>query len=553
MKYRLVCAAMMILVSAPLVAQSDWTTMGHDAGQTKYSPLSQINTTNVSKLEQAWVYHLTPATPPATAPGARPIKRSTQAVPLVANGIMYLPTPYSTVLALQPESGKLIWTYKLEQSSVQGRTLVYWPGDKTTPASLLFGTADSRLVSINAKTGMPTTGFGENGAINLKKGMNQHLNAAGQPDDTQRYYMTSPGSIYKDLIITGADLQETPGRGPAGDIRAWDLHTGKMVWIFHTVARAGEPGNETWSKDGWQARSGANMWGFSSVDSALGLVYIPIGSPASDNWGGDREGNNLYGDSLVALHADTGKIAWYFQAVHHDIFDYDLESAPVLITIHRKTGDIPGVAVTSKTGLMFIFDRRNGKPIYGVEERPVPQSTAPGEYSSPTQPFPIKPVQLGRGGFDPNDPRDMSDVTPEHTAFCRNMLATEGGMQGSTTTFTPYGQKLTIIFPSTVGISNWYGMSYNPKLGYLFINTNDMGSIGKIAPTKPGADPPYDRTSPWGTYAEFSENSKEWPCQAPPWGELWAIDVQHRRTSHGSTPLAPFPNSMRRESTTPAR
>jgi len=523
LKYHLLVTAMAAFsVTLPLAAQSDWTSYGHDAGQTKYSPLEQINTTNVNQLKQAWVYHLTPAVAQAAAPGAKPIKRSSQATPLIVNGLMYLPTPYSTVIALQPETGKLIWTYKLEQSTVHGRTLSYWPGDKTTPASLFFGTADGRLMSLNAKTGRPTVGFGENGTINLKKGMNENLTPEGKPDETARYEMTSAGSIYKNLIITGADLQETPGKGPSGDIRAWDVHTGKLVWRFHSIAQPGEVGHETWLDDGWKGRSGTNMWGFSSVDVERGLIFLPFGSPSSDNWGGDRPGNGLFGDSLVALHADTGKLAWYFQAVHHDIFDYDLESAPVMIIVHRNGKDIPAVAVTSKTGLVFILDRRDGKPVFGVEERPVPQSMIPGEHSSPTQPFPVKPVQLGRGSFKPED---VNNVTPEHHAFCEKMLATEGGMQGSTTTFTPYGDKLTIIFPSTVGITNWYGMSYNRKLGYLFANTNEMGSIGKIAPTKPGIDPPKDRTSPWGTYAEFADNSKYWPCQQPPWGQLWAINV----------------------------
>ncbi len=523
MKYRLVSAAIAALSFAfPLAAQSDWTSYGHDAGQTRYSPLAQINTGNVDKLTQAWVYHLTPAVQPVTPAGSKPIKRSSQATPLIINDMMYLPTPYSTVIALKPETGELIWTYKLEQSTIHGRTLSYWPGDKTTPASLFFGTNDGRLMSLNAKTGQSTAGFGENGAISLKKGMNENLTPEGKPDETARYEMTSAGSIYKNLIITGADLQETPGKGPSGDIRAWDVHTGKLVWRFHSVPRPGEVGHDTWPADSWKGRSGANVWGFSSVDTERGLVFLPFGSPSSDNYGADRTGNDLFGNTLVVLHADTGKLAWYFQAVHHDIFDYDLESAPVMIMVHRDGKDIPAVALTSKTGLMFILDRRNGKSIYGVEERPVPQSESPGEHSSPTQPFPIKPVQLGRGSFTP---ADLNNVTPEHRAYCEKMLATEGGMQGGSTTFTPYGSKLTIMFPSTVGITNWYGMSYNPKLGYLFVNTNELGSVGKIAPSKPGVDPPYDRTSPWGTYAEFSDDKKYWPCQQPPWGQLWAINV----------------------------
>jgi len=532
LKVRLAGVIAILSFALPLAAQvpasqSDWTSYGHDAGQTKYSPLAQINTGNVSQLKPAWEYHMKPTVPVApaatgAAAAAAAAKPLSQATPLIVNGMMYMPTPYNTVIALRPETGELIWTYKVEVSRPQSRSIAYWPGDKITPASILFGTNDGRLISLNAKTGKPTRGFGDNGAIVLRTGMNEHLNAAGQPDDTQRYYMTSAGSIYKNMIITGADLQEHPGRGPAGDIRAWDLHTGKLVWRFHTVPRAGEFGNDTWPADGWQARSGANMWGFSAVDAARGLVFIPTGSPASDNYGGDREGHNLFADSLIALHADTGKIAWFFQAVHHDIFDYDLESAPVLITIHRKNGDIPAVAVTSKSGLMFIFDRRNGNQIYGIEELPVPQSLIPGEYSSPTQPFPVKPEQLGRGSYSLED--GIANVTPEQHDYCSKMLTAEGGVDGSPAMFSPFQPTLSIVFPSTVGIVNWHGMSYNPKLGYLFVNTNELGGIGKIVAT-PEGDTPYDRASPWGTYAEFEYGAKFWPCQKPPWGQLWAIDV----------------------------
>ena len=521
MKHRLACAAIAALSFAlPIAAQSDWTAYGHDAGQTKYSPLDQINTSNVDKLTQAWVYHMSPArqTTASAGPGSNGTSRrllQSQATPLVVNDMMYLATPYGSAIALQPETGELIWTYKLGRSRLVGRTVSYWPGDKTTPASIFFGTADGRLMSLNAKTGRPTTRFGENGSINLKAGTTEDPNRDG------RYHMASAASIYKNLIITGAAVQEDPSTGPSGDIRAWDVHSGKLVWRFHSVPRPGEVGHDTWAGDTWKGRSGTNVWGFSSIDAERGLVFLPFGSPTSDFWGGDRVGNDLFGNSLVVLHADTGKLAWYFQAVHHDLNDYDLESAPVMINVHRNGEQIPAVALISKTGLMFILDRRSGKPIYGVEERPVPQSTVPGEHSSLTQPFPIKPVQLGRGSFTP---ADLSTVTPEHQAFCEKMLATEGGMQ-SGPMFTPYGPKLTIVFPSTVGVVNWHGMSYDPKLGSLFVNTNEVASVGKVTPTEPGAKTPYERTSPWGMYALFWDEEKFWPCQQPPWGQLWAINV----------------------------
>ena len=524
--YRLAGIAIAALsFSLPIAAQSDWTAYGHDAGQTKYSPLDQINTSNVDKLTQAWVYHMSPidqAAPTVSPAGSKPIKRLSQATPIVVNDMMYLATPYNTVIALKPETGELIWTYKVELGRPQVRSLSYWPGDKIAPASIFFGTSDGHLISLNAKTGQLSAVFGENGAINLKRGMNENLTPTGQQSEEGRYNMTSAASIYKKLIITGCDVQESPAKGPSGDVRAWDVHTGKLVWRFHSIPRLGEFGHDTWpANDNWKGRSGTNVWGFSSVDTERGLIFLPFGSPTFDYWGGDRAGDNLFGNTLVVLHADTGKLAWHFQAVHHDIYDYDLESAPVMITVKRDGKSIPAVALTSKAGLMFILDRRNGKSIYGVEERPVPQSTVAGEHSSPTQPFPLKPVQLGRGSFTP---ADLSTVTPEHHAFCANMLAAEGGMQ-SGPMFTPYGSKLTVVFPSTIGIVNWHGMSYNPKLGYLFVNTNEIGSVGKVVAAESRAEPPYEKVSPWGMYAEFWDGKKYWPCQQPPWGQLWAINV----------------------------
>jgi glucose dehydrogenase len=509
----------MALFCTPLISgQSDWTVYGHDAGQTKYSPLDEINVTTVGKLRQAWDYHMAPAIQPNDLPASAGGNRhplTTQATPLIGNGLMFLVTPYSSVIALKPETGDLVWTYKVEHTRIPGRSLSYWPGDRTAPASVLFGTGDGHLISLNAKTGLPTIGFGEKGSIDLKAGMTDPPNQDG------RYAMSSAGSIYQNLIISGSNVQEAPAKGPAGDIRAWDVHSGKLVWRFHSVPRPGEVGHETWSGDSWKGRSGTNVWGFSSVDTERGLVFLPFGSPTSDFWGGDRAGDNLFGNSLVALHADTGKLAWYYQVVHHDLNDYDLESAPVLIDVKRDGQVIPAIALISKTGLLFILDRRTGKPIYRVEERPIPQSTIPGEHSSPTQPFPIQPAQLGRSSFTP---ADLATVTPEQHAFCEKMLATEGGMQGGPL-FTPYGSKLTIVFPSTVGIVNWHGMSYNPKLGYLFVNTNELGSVGKVSATEPGTEPRYDRTSPWGLYALFWNEEKFWPCQQPPWGQLWAINV----------------------------
>lgn len=518
-----ICGAIFIwaVASTPPAAHAqtstDWPMFGHDPASTRFSPLTQINADNVHSLTRAWTYHMKRDSPAATSAGAIGHgggRRSSQATPIVIHGVMYIPTPYGTVVALDPETGAEIWTFKLDHGNPAGRAVSYWPGDERTPASIIFGTRDGRLMSLNAQTGKLIESFSDKGVVDLKQDVNN-----GYPN--ARYDMTSPPEIYKDLIITGSQVQETPEYGPSGDVRAWDVHTGKMVWRFHSVPHLGETGNDTWPGDSWKNRSGTNVWGMISVDVERGLVFLPFGSPTFDFYGADRKGKNLFGNSLVALDAKTGKLVWYFQTVHHDLIDYDLASAPVLMEVQHQGKKIPAVAVIGKAGLMYILDRRNGKPIYGVEERPVPASDVPGEEASPTQPFPLKPAPLGRESFTPTD---IANVTPEHEKFCQEMYNREGGMKNRGP-FTPFGTEMTVIFPGTIGVTNWQGMSLNPTLGYLFVNTMNLGDVGKMAKQDPGSNPPYERSSPWGTYAHFWNNDTFMPCQQPPWGQLWAINV----------------------------
>jgi glucose dehydrogenase/cytochrome c5 len=490
---------------------------GHDDASTRYSPLKQVNTTNVQNLTLAWTYHLKREGPrpqkmgPAGRGGGR---RLSEATPIMVNDTLYLPTPYSSIVALNPETGEEIWTYRFDKGRPGPRGVSYWSGDKITPASILCGTSDGRLVSLNAKTGKPTAGFGTDGFVDLKADVDN-----GFPHG--QYDMNSPPVIYKDLAITGAAVQELPAEGPSGDIRAWDLHSGKLVWRFHSVPLPGEVGHDTWPGDSWKKRSGTNVWGLMSVDLKRGLVFLPFGSPTYDFYAPDRKGKDLFGNAIVALHADSGKLAWYFQTVHHDLFDYDLESAPVLMDIEKAGTKIPAVAVLGKNGLLFILDRRDGTPVFGVEERPVPASTAPDEEAWPTQPFPLKPEPLGRMSFRPDE---IASVTPEQKKYCEDLLATDGGMENRGP-YTPFGLKMTIQFPGTIGAANWPGMSYDPQLGYLFVNTNNLADVGKLVKNPEGKEPPYERHSPWGDYARFWRNDKFWPCQEPPWGQFWAINA----------------------------
>jgi glucose dehydrogenase len=433
------------------------------------------------------------------------------------------------VVALQPETGKELWSFAVPDGAPSTRGVAYWPGDGTLRPRIVFGTSDGRLLAIDAATGKAATQFGDNGVVNLKAGVDN-----GFPDG--QFGMTSPPMVHGNLIITGARVQESPSLGMAGDTRAWDARTGKLVWRFHSVPQPGEFGHETWEGESWKARSGTNVWGFMSVDPALGLLYLPYGSPTYDFHGGDRKGANLFGNSLVALDINTGKLKWHFQIVHHDIWDYDLNAAPILFDVVKGREKIPAVGQLTKHGLLFLLDRRNGKPVHGVVERPIAKSDVAGEHPWPTQPFPVKPAPLGRMSFQPSE---VAKVTPEHEQFCKDMLATEGGMQYGGP-FTPYGQKLSIVFPGTLGVSNWHGGSFDPQTGYLIVNTMELADVGKVTPAPEGSRTPYTRVSPWGTFARFWNPDTYWPCQAPPWAKLVAVNV-HTGDIAWSVPFGTIP------------
>jgi len=514
-------------LTGPLQAQSDWPVYGHDSGATRYSPLNQINTLNVAKLQRAWTYSTTegilnaaPLTqsgragepagvPGRSANGGRGARtRISEVTPLVINGLMYLTTPYNRVVALEPETGKEIWSYELKDLGVPAtRGLAYWPGDKTAPPTIFFGTTGGFLVAINVKTGKPVPGFANEGFLNLRTGVTEKFpNAA--------YGLSSPPAIYKDLVITGSHVQEQPALGPSGDVRAWDVHTGKPVWTFHTIPHPGEPGSETWEGESWKDRSGANVWGMLTVDTQRGLIFLPIGCPTQDYYGVDRTGANLYSTTLVALDAASGRMAWYFQTTHHDIWDYDLEAPPALIDIIVNGRKIPAVAQMTKEGLLFVLDRTNGKPVYGVQERAVPQAGfVSGEHPWPTQPFPVKPPPLARNSFAPEE---IAKVTPEHQKYCEEMLNSNGGLRTGGP-YLDFGEKPAIIFPGTLGGGNWHGVSFDPKLGYIFVNTQSFGEVFQIV------DSPRGRGA---RRYKFWDGDKLWPCSAPPWGELSAVDTK---------------------------
>ena len=513
-------------------ATTDWPGFGNDSGSTRYSPLAQINTTNVSQLKLAWTFdgeienapplavplvnHAAPSDAPR--PEARGVRRArlNEGPPLEVAGVLYTATAYRQIVALDAETGKKIWTYDSPHPPAL-RGISYWAGTAGFPPEIVFGTGDGWLIALDAKTGKPVPTFGDNGMIDLKPGV------ISEKYPKARLGISSPPSFYKNYVVTGSSPGEGAEFGAVGDIRAWDMRTGKLVWTFHTVPRPGEPNHDAWKDGQWEDRSGVNSWGLMTVDVERGLVFIPIGTPNVDFYGGNRQGSNLYGTSLVALDANTGKLKWHFQMVHHDNWDYDTCSAPILITVTRKGKKIPAVAQISKNGLMFIFNRETGKPLYDVKEVPVKNDNpSPGDSNWPTQPMPVKPPPLARNTFSPNE---IATVTPEHEEYCKNLLAMEGGaMTGGP--FAQYGPKLRVIFPSWTGGTNWGGGSYDPRLGYIFLDTKDLANFNKLVLQPDGhyrREGPDNPPTNMGDY--FWDGTKHWPCQQPPWARLIAVNV----------------------------
>ena len=486
---------------------------GGNASGSRFSSLQQINRQNVGNLKRAWTYH-TGEVNRANETDRHHIAPF-ETTPVVVDGMLYLSTPSNRIIALDAETGKEIWRFdpqadRTERIFFQHRGVAYWQNEKGDDRRILYGTFDGRLICLDAITGKLCRGFGTDGAINLRVGVADEFPKA-------EYAVTSPPAIYKDLAILGAAVPEYPSKGPSGAVRAFDIRTGKLVWTFHTIPGPGEAGHETWAKEEWKGRTGVNVWSTMSVDIDRDLVFLPIGAPSYDFYGADRKGQDLFGNSLVALQASTGGLVWYFQIVHHDLWDYDMPAQPTLITVRRNGESVPAVAQVTKMGFVFIFDRVTGKPLYPVEERRVPESNVPGEAAWPTQPFPSKPPALVRQNLNETD---ITKVTPESNRYCAELfhsLETRG-------MYTPYGLKQTLVMPGTLGGATWSGGSFDSELGYLFVNVNELGSVGAMEPQPAGAPLAYRRNSKEGEYARFWDQN-QWPCQKPPWGTLNAVDV----------------------------
>ncbi|MBN8831984.1 MAG: PQQ-binding-like beta-propeller repeat protein [Sphingomonadales bacterium] len=513
-------AAMLAPAAQADVPPGDWPRYARDPGGTRFSPLSQINDRNVRRLDTAWSFLVRPEGGGAIV---------TSATPIAVEGTLYLPIG-NAVVALEGDSGREIWRHPVK-GGLARRAVSYWPGDKSHAPRIFFSNGPN-LYALDARTGALLSDFGQGGAV-----------ALGVP-------YNGPPTVYKDVLIVGANTQEMMV-GPPGSSRAYDARTGAKLWEFNTVPQPGEVGHESWLDEGWKGRSGTNMWiWYTTFDEKSGTLYMPIGGPSANYYGGDRKGANLFGNSLVAVDALTGKYKWHFQTIHHDLWDSDLPAPPVLVDVKVGGRKIEALAETGKPGLMYILDRHSGAPVHGVEEKPVAAGDVPGEWYSPTQPIPVKPRDLQRNSWTPDDVVTAADTNEAHAAACRALLASYGGSFFNAGPFTPFflheeggPVKASINLPNNGG-SNWGGSAVDPRTGYIFINVSEGGSIGFIEKRKDGADygrgttgssQLYDRASLTGpgAYSTFSAPWKDpktgrtvtMPCIRPPWGRLVAVNA----------------------------
>jgi quinoprotein glucose dehydrogenase len=449
-------------ITASAVSMNDWVTSTSDPAGSRFSQLRDISRTNVESLTVAWTYHT----------GDAPASRSEmQATPIVVDGIMYTTTPALAVVALRADSGTVRWRFdpflNRARETHANRGVVFWRDGRES--RILF-TAGRRLYALDAERGTPVPTFGDSGWVDLGAGLGREIGPA-------YIVATSPGVIYKDLLIQGTRVGEGEGAAP-GHVRAYDVRTGAIRWTFRTIPEPGEPGHETWPPGATERTGGANAWAGMSVDVARGLVYVPTGSATPDFYGGDRTGAGLYANSLLALDAATGTRRWHFQTVHHDLWDRDLPASPNLVRVLHRGQTIDAVAQITKSGFVFLFDRVTGVPLFPVEERAVPGSDLPGEVAWPTQPVPTKPAPFARQIMGEGDLTTLTPAAHAH-ALARFRRLRVGPL------FTPPSREGTVILPGFDGGGEWGGAAVDPTSAVLYVSASDVPWIAAMRPTAP--------------------------------------------------------------------
>jgi quinoprotein glucose dehydrogenase len=524
---------------------AEWRYTEGAPGGGRYSPLSDIDRANVASLRVAWTYRHGDVDSGGIMPDYVNKGTSFEATPIVVDGRLIFATPFDRVVALDPESGHELWTFdpRIDRgrrfaNMLINRGVAYWSGPTSQgPCArrVLFATLDARLIALDAATGKPCDDFAAHGTVDLLAGLAPVV-------DPWEYNVTSPPTVVGDVVVVGSSIADTLRRvAPPGDVRAFDVRSGRLVWTFHTIPHPGETGNESWEHGSWQSAGAVNVWSTITADLERGIVFLPVSSPSPDFDGADRPGADLFSDAIVALRASTGERVWHFQTVHHDLWDYDLAAPPVLVQVQRDGARIDAVVQATKAGFVFVLDRDTGAALFPVEERPVPPSDLPGEHAWPTQPFPTKPPPLlpRRLGDE-----DLWDVDPARLAKCREMLhamRNEG-------TFTPPSLRGTLLYPSTGGGVNWSGVGFDPRSRWLYV------PVGNIAHALQLTELPADNaTRPdtlrplrtweglWWAFTGRGTGLRYWtdprrgrrvfavdgvPCNRPPWGYLVAVDLE---------------------------
>jgi quinoprotein glucose dehydrogenase len=483
------------LLSCSLFAQTHmtWSDYSGNSDSAQYSALEQINRSNVSKLEVAWTF--------STGDHNKYFFN-----PLVVGNVVYVLAKNNSIVALDAATGKEIWTHDSgpEIRIITNRGINYWESKDRTDRRLLFA-SNHFLRAIDARTGKTVESFGTNGAVNLKEGLGR------DPKTLSLVQSTTPGRVFEDLLILGSATNQGYGSAP-GDLRAFDVRTGRVVWTFHTIPHPGEFGYETWPADAWQKVGGANIWSELTLDEKRGILYAPTASAKYNFYGVDRAGANLFADCLLALDARTGKRLWHFQMVHHDIWDYDDPTAPKLLTIHNDGRAVDVVAQVSKQGFVWVFNRVTGEPIWPIEERAVPKSDMPGETTWSTQPFPTKPPPYARQKFT------VDDLSPYLSAEDRARFRDQILSARNEGLFTPPAKRGTIQMPGNNGGANWGGAAVDPAKGVLVVVSKDLPSLLKLEADKKDED---RYLSGFG----FMIASDGLSAIKPPWTSLTAYDL----------------------------
>lgn len=494
------------LLGVAVCAQTiDWPTYGNDPGGSRYSAIRQIDRSNVASLQQAWIHN----TGVLARPGQLKSKIAFEATPIFVDGTLYLTTPLNRVIALDPETGKEKWSYDPDipltrkYSEVTSRGVSYWAAGKR----IFVGTIDTRLIALDARTGKKCADFGANGEVDLSQGI--RIRDAGD------YQVTSPPAVVGGTVVVGSSIGDNRATDiERGTVRGYDARTGKLRWSWDPLASLSKTG-------------GGNAWGVMSADPKLGLVFIPTGSAGPDFYGGERKGDNRYANSVTAIRAATGEVVWSFQVVHHDLWDYDVASQPILISFGPSK--IPAVVVTTKMGFAYVLHRETGKPLSPVEQRPVPRSDVAGEDAAPAQPFPAAIEPLGPTRFTPWGANEAD------RKWCLDQLS---GLRNEGM-FTPPSLKGTLVFPGNVGGVAWGGPAYDPARGWLIVNSNRLATIVRLIPRDQveaaRRDTGENRLSfefggqqgtPYAMVRAPFITPGRIPCNEPPWGVLTALDLQ---------------------------